>query len=41
MKTEKTIAMLEEVRKNTTDPNMQKDLDSKIKALKEGKDILK
>lgn len=41
MKTEKTIAMLEEVRKNTTDPSMQKDLDAKIKALKENKDILK
>lgn len=41
MKTEKTIAMLKEVRKNTTDPEMQKSLDAKIKALEENKEIKK
>jgi hypothetical protein len=41
MKTEKTIAMLEEVRKNTTDPAMKKDLDKKIELLKNDKTINK
>lgn len=41
MKKEKTIAMLEEVRKNTTDPNMQKEIDEKLAALKNDKDVLK
>lgn len=41
MKTEKTIQMLQEVRKNTTDPKMQKDLDEKINKLKSGKIIQK
>lgn len=41
MKTEKTVEMLKDVRKNTTDPKMQKELDNKIKALTENKEILK
>ena len=41
MKTEKTIAMLQEVRKHTTDPGMKKDLDKKIEALKDNKNINK
>ena len=41
MKAEKTISMLKEVRKNTTDPKMQKELDEKIKLLEENKSIKK
>lgn len=41
MKTEKTIAMLQEVRKNTTDPKMQKDIEEKIKKLQSGKPVYK
>lgn len=41
MKTEKTIQMLQEVRKNTTDPKMQKDLEEKINKLQSGKMIQK
>ena len=41
MKTEKTISMLKEVLKNTTDPKMQKDLEEKINKLQSGKMIHK
>ena len=41
MTTDKTVAMLKEVRKQTTDPKMQKELDQKIKALEDKKPILK
>ena len=41
MKTEKTIQMLKEVRKNATDPKLQKDLDNKIDKLTNGKLIQK
>lgn len=41
MKAEKTIAMLKEVRKNTTDPKMQKELDEKIKRLSDNKTVEK
>lgn len=41
MNTDKTIKMLQEVRKNTTDPKMQKELDEKIKRLSDNKTITK
>lgn len=41
MKTDKTIQMLKEVRKNTTDPKMQKDIEAKINKLESGKMIQK
>lgn len=41
MKTEKNIAMLQEVREHTTEPAMQKDLDKKIEALKDNKTVNK
>lgn len=41
MKTEQTVKMLKDVRKNTTNPEMKKDLDAKIKALENNKTIEK
>lgn len=41
MKVEKTIAMLKEVRKRTTDPKMQRELDEKIKNLSDNKTVEK
>jgi len=41
METNETIKMLKEVRKKTTDPKLQKELDAKIKVLETGKDVLK
>jgi hypothetical protein len=41
MKTEKTIEMLREVLKSVTDPSMKKDIENKIKALTDNKDVVK
>lgn len=41
MKIEKTIAMLKQVSKNTTDPKMQSELDEKIKRLSDNKTVEK
>lgn len=41
MNKEENIEMLKQVRKNTTDPAMQKDIDDKIKALTSNKTINK
>lgn len=41
MTTDKTLAMLKEVRKSATDPKLKKELDDKIKALEDNKPILK
>lgn len=41
MNTEKTIQSLQEARKNTDDPAMQKDIDEKIKALTNNKTVNK
>lgn len=41
MTTKKTVNMLKEVRKNTTDPKLKKELDAKIAALENNKTIEK
>lgn len=41
MTTEKTVKLLKEVRKNTTDPKLKKELDAKIEALENNKEIRK
>lgn len=41
MEANKSLELLKEVRKNTIDPKMQKDLDNRIKALVENKTVNK
>lgn len=41
MKTENTIKMLEDVKKNVTDPRLKKELESKIDKLSNNKPINK